>query len=219
MSRFFRRLLGPQQEIQRELEEYLDHLGRIALDMRKAIGAYLDQNMEAFSGYFQGINEVENRLDTLRRNIEAKIYGQSLLPDTRGDILGLLESLDKIPNRIQALTRELGLQKVQIPQGLHESLIKLADQGAEIVKVLVLTAQAFLRNPYEVKERVEELSHREHEGDLIEHQALALTFDDTSLELAHKMQLYHLVDRLGSICDMAEDVGDRAMIASLKRLL
>lgn len=219
MKKYFTGLFGAQQEIQGELDDYFDHLDGIASDMRGAIEAYLKQDMDGFTRIFERINEVEHRLDTLRRDIEAKIYGRALLPDTRGDILGLLESVDKIPNRMQALTREMALQRVRVPQGLHQSLIKLADRGVAIVHVLVRTARAFLNKPNEVKEAVKELSYHEHEGDLIEHQAVALTFDDMGLELAHKMQLHRLIDDLGSICDMAEDVGDQVMIAALKRLL
>ncbi|MEE8302176.1 MAG: DUF47 family protein [Candidatus Tectomicrobia bacterium] len=219
MKNYFRALYGVQRQIQAQLDDYLDNLNAIALDMRRAIGAYLNHDMGEFLRLFARINELEHHLDTLRRDIEADIYGRRLLPDTRGDILGLLENLDKIPNRMQTVTREIRLEKVQIPEILEQSLTKLADRGVEIVQVLVRTIRAFLNSPNDVKEGVKQLSDHEHEGDVIEQQAVALTFEDTSLELAHKMQLQRLIERLGSICDMAEDMGDRIMISSLKRLL
>jgi predicted phosphate transport protein (TIGR00153 family) len=141
------------------------------------------------------------------------------LPDTRGDILGLLENLDKIPNRIQTLTRELALQKIRVPKELHDSLKRLAEQDWKIVQVLTRTVRAFLERPEQVKEGARELSQREHESDIVEQHALALTFDDPDLELAHKIQLRGLIDELGSVCDIAEDVGDRLVIAALKRIL
>ncbi|MFQ5859382.1 MAG: DUF47 domain-containing protein [Anaerolineae bacterium] len=219
IKKYLRGLFGAQRQIQIDLDNYLDNLNVIARDMRKAVAAYLNHDGGEFLRLFKHINEIENHLDTLRRDIEAEIYGRRLLPDTRGDILGLIENLDKIPNRIQAIAREMKLEKIQIPEMLRQSLINLADRGVEIVQVLVRTTQAFLNSPHDVKEGVVKLSRHEHEGDLIEQQAIALTFDDTSLELAHKMQLYRLIERLGSICDMAEDMGDRIMISSLKRLL
>jgi uncharacterized protein Yka (UPF0111/DUF47 family) len=54
---------------------------------------------------------------------------------------------------------------------------------------------------------------------MIEHKSMALLFENSKLDLAHKMQLWRLFERLGSICDMAEDIGDRLIISSLKRLL
>ncbi len=219
MKNYLRALFGSQRQIQAQLDDYLDNLNAIALDMRRAIGAYLNHDLGEFSRLFARINELEHHLDTLRRDIEADIYGRRLLPDTRGDILGLLENLDKIPNRMQTVTREIKLEKIQIPEILEQSLTKLADRGVEIVQVLVRTIRAFLNSPNDVKKGVKRLSDHEHEGDVIEQQAVALTFEDTSLELAQKLQLQRLIERLGSICDMAEDMGDRIMISSLKRLL
>ena len=208
-----------QQHIQNDLDEYLDGLNAIAQTMSSALAAYLGQDMAEFSRSLVQINETEHRLDTLRRGIEAAIYGRRLLPDTRGDILGLLEGLDKIPNRIQSTIREINLQKPLIPESLHPNMKELVDRGVQIIQVLVQTAHEFLQRPHEVKRGVQELSELEHEADMIEHQSMALLFENSNLDLAHKMQLWRLFERLGSICDMAEDIGDRLIISSLKRLL
>jgi predicted phosphate transport protein (TIGR00153 family) len=219
MKKYFVGLFGAQNDIQNKLTEYLRQTEDMAADMEKAVGAYLKQDRDGFAELFGRINEVEHRLDMLRREIEEQIYGRRLLPDTRGDILVLLESMDKIPNRIQALTREMALQKVQVPERLHANLIKIAERDVKIVHVLTRAARAFLDKPDQVKQEAKELSYYEHEGDLIEQEAVALAFDDPHLELAHKLQLHRLIDNLGSICDIAEDVGDRLVIAALKRLL
>ena len=216
---FFTGLFGAQHEIQKKLHDYLDRLGAMAADLRAAIAAYLDQDADAFKGLFARINEMEHRLDNLRRDIEEEIYGRSLLPDTRGDILGLLEAIDKIPNRMQSLTRELALQNIRVPEKLYPSLLALADRDALIVEVLIRTVRSFLDRPADVKEGAKEISRHEHEGDVIEQEAVTLTFKDTALPLAHQLQLHRLIERLGSICDIAEDVADRLVIAALKRIL
>jgi predicted phosphate transport protein (TIGR00153 family) len=217
---FFKELFGDRgREIEVGLDEYLHKLNGIASDMHGAIRAYLNQDTEEFSHLFGKINEFENQLDTLRRNIEAEIYGKRLLPDTRDDVLELLENLDKIPNRIQSTIREMTLQNIRIPEGLHSSLTELAGRNVQIVQVLIRVINAFLYRPHDVRDGVKELSHHEHEGDVIEQQVLKLIFDDASLELAEKMQLYRFGERVGSICDMAEDLGDHIMIWAIKRLL
>jgi predicted phosphate transport protein (TIGR00153 family) len=219
MKKHFLTLFGAQHEIEAKLAEYLRQMETMAVDMQRAIETYLGQETGEFHRVFERINDAEHRLDTLRREIEEEIYGKRLLPDTRGDILALLESMDKIPNRIQSLTREIAIQMIQVPQYLHPSLINLAGRGGEIVHVLARTAQAFLDKPHEVKQGAKALSDHEHEGDATEQEALALTFGDQGLELSRKLQLRRLIDDLGSICDIAEDVGDRLVIAALKRLL
>ncbi|MFQ5846966.1 MAG: DUF47 domain-containing protein [Candidatus Methylomirabilales bacterium] len=220
ITNYLRGLFGaPQRQIQIELDEYLEKLNLIAVDMREALRAYLSQDREEFLRLFGRINELENRLDTLRRDIEEQIYGQRLLPDTRDDILGLLENLDKIPNRMQSTTREITLQKMRIPEHLHAGLTELAGLGVQIVQVLIRVIHAFLHQPHDVRQVVRELSRHEHEGDAIEQDVLKLIFDDAGLGLAEKMQLYRFVERVGSICDLAEDLGDHIMISAIKRLL
>lgn len=220
MKNYLKRFFGArQQQILKELDEYLHNLNTITRTMREAIGAYLKEDMQEFLRLFEEINNVESHLDTLRRDIEKRIYEQRLLPDTRDDILALLESLDRIPNRIQAVTREMLLQGIRIPELIHHSVNQLAHRGVEIVQVLSRVADAFLNRPHDVREGARQLSKQENEADMIEHEAVKLIFQDAGLELAKKMQLYHFVDRFGSICDMAEDVGDQVMIWAIKRLL
>jgi len=220
LRNFLKDLFGAKQrQIEADLDEYLANLDAIALDMRDAIRAYLAKEEGEFLSAFERINKIEHRLDTLRRAIEQQIYAHRLLPDTRDDILALLEGLDKIPNRMQAITREMLLQRLRIPPNLHQSVTDLTDRGTRIVQVLTQTSRAFLNKPHLVRQSVQQLSQMEHEGDLVEHRAVKLIFGDGSLELAEKLQLNYLIDRLGSICDMAEDRGDEIMIWALKRLL
>ncbi len=42
MKNYFRALFGAQRQIQSQLDDYLDNLNAIALDMRRALGAYLN---------------------------------------------------------------------------------------------------------------------------------------------------------------------------------
>ncbi|NOR67122.1 MAG: DUF47 family protein, partial [Woeseiaceae bacterium] len=122
-------------------------------------------------------------------------------------------------NRIQSVTRNLQLQNVDIPSLLHGDLRQLSDHIVEAIQILIKISYAFLSRPAEVRDLASQLSRLEHEADVVEERALALIFDAPDLELAHKLQLQGLIDRIGSICDLAEDVGDRLMVASLKRVL
>jgi len=216
---FFTGALGRAKQIQAKLDQYFDALRQIGCRQRAALISYLDQDEQSFADLLEAINALESRLDGIRRDIETEIYGRRLLPDTRDDVLGLLEGIDKIPNRIQSVTRNLQLQNVDIPNLLKGELRQLSDQIIEAIQILIKISYAFISRPAEVRDLASQLSRLEHEADLVEERALALVFDAPDLELAHKLQLQGLIDRVGSICDLAEDVGDRLMVASLKRVL
>ncbi len=211
--------LGRQKQIQVKFDQYLDGLRQIVSRLREALVSYLDQNGRPFTDLLDAINALENRLDGIRRDIEMEIYGSRLLPDTRDDVLGLLENIDKIPDRVQSVTRNLQLQNVEIPGLLNGDLRQLSDHIVEAIQILVKITYAFLNKPTEVENLVSQLSRLEHGADLVEQRAIALAFNAPDRELAHKMQLKGLIERIGSICDLAEDVGDYLMIASLKRVL
>jgi predicted phosphate transport protein (TIGR00153 family) len=216
---FFKGALGREKQIQAKLDQYFDALRQIGCRQREAFNSYLDQDEQSFTDLLEAINALESRLDGIRRDIEMEIYGRRLLPDTRDDVLGLLEDIDKIPNRIQSVTRNLQLQNVDIPNLLKGELRQLSDQIIEAIQILIKISYAFISRPAAVRDLASQLSRLEHEADLVEERALALVFDAPDLELAHKLQLQGLIDRVGSICDLAEDVGDRLMVASLKRVL
>ena len=219
MKVFSRGRLGREKQIQVKFDQYFDGLRQIVSRLREALVSYLDQDRQSFTDLLDAINALENRLDETRRDIEMEIYGRRLLPDTRDDVLGLLENIDKIPDRVQSVTRNLQLQNVEIPSLLKGDLRQLADHIVEAIQVLIKITYAFLNKPAEVRGLVSQLSRLEHEADLVEQRAVALAFDGPDRELAHKMQLQGLIERIGSICDLAEDVGDHLMIASLKRVL
>jgi len=211
--------LGREKQIQEKFDQYFDGLLQIVCRLREALASYLDQDRQPFTNLLEEINALENHLDGIRRDIEMEIYGRRLLPDTRGDVLGMLENIDKIPDRVQSVTRNLRLQNTEIPSLLKGGLRQLSDHIVEAIEILIKITYAFLNRPAEVRDLVSQLSRVEHEADLVEQRLIALAFDAPDRELAHKMQLQRLIERVGSICDLAEDVGDRLMIASLKRVL
>jgi predicted phosphate transport protein (TIGR00153 family) len=219
MKLFSRATARREKRIQDKFHQYFDGLRQIVCRLHEALASYVDQDRSQFTELLDEINALEHRLDEDRRDIEAEIYGRRLLPDTRDDILGLLENMDKIPDRVQSVTRGLMLQNPEIPRSLSDDLRQLSDYIVEAIQILIEVTYAFLNKPVKVRDLVIQLSRVEHAADLVEQRLIALAFDAPDRELAHKMQLQALIARIGSVCDLAEDVGDRLMIASLKRAL
>lgn len=219
MKLFSRATASREKRIQDKFHQYFDGLRHIVRRMHEALASYMDQDSSRFTELLNEINALEHRLDEDRRHIEAEIYGRRLLPDTRDDILVLLENMDKIPDRVQSVTRGLKLQNPDIPRSLNNDLRQLSDYIVEAIQILIEVTYAFLNKPIEVRDLVIQLSRVEHAADLVEQRLIALAFDAPDRELAHKVQLQALIERIGSVCDLAEDVGDRLMIASLKRAL
>ncbi|MCA9523466.1 MAG: DUF47 family protein [Myxococcales bacterium] len=159
----------------------------------------------------------ESKCDDLRRSIEREIYEKSLIPDSRGDVLGLLESLDKIPNRMESVMREIHVMRMSPPPVIDQQLAHLLTRCCATVETLIEAARSIFGDMSGVREAVKKIDKLESECDFIQHSAVAALFA-SDLELAEKMLYREIVRRVGSIPDLAESVGDRLTITSAKRL-
>ena len=90
-------LFSRTRALEAEIEEFLQKLSESALTYRTAISAYLrDGATVEFENMVRQLDDFESRDDALRRSIEAQLYQQTLIPESRGDVLGLLETLDQV---------------------------------------------------------------------------------------------------------------------------
>ena len=89
-------IFSKTRELEGQIDEFFDKVGDGALSFKLGIGYYLDGDTAAFEDKLKQVNEIESRGDTLRRQIERKLYVQTLIPESRGDVLGLLENLDGV---------------------------------------------------------------------------------------------------------------------------
>ena len=64
----------------------------------------------------------------------------------------------------------------------------------------------------------EEVARQESEVDRVEQQLLVRVFRDDSLELARQLQYKAMLQRLGGISDLAEDVADEVLLIATKRM-
>jgi uncharacterized protein Yka (UPF0111/DUF47 family) len=69
-----------------------------------------------------------------------------------------------------------------------------------------------------VPRHAEEVARQESEVDRVEQQLLIRVFRDDSLELARQFQYKAMLQRLGGISDLAEDVADEVLLIATKRM-
>ena len=141
------RIFGRTQALEREIDEFLDKLSQCALLFKLAVRIYL---VEGGNGEFEEkksqVAELESRADQLRRGIEVQLYSQTLIPDARGDVLGLLETLDSIINTLEGTLWNFSIETPDIPSQLHVDFQELTEMAVMAVESLVLAARSFFRN-------------------------------------------------------------------------
>ena len=169
---------------------------------------------------FHEIHKAESLADDIRRDIEVLMYSKALFPESRGDILGLLESADKVPNQVEASIQAIRDQNITILPHLIPDIMRLANVCVRCVKTMIEAIQKLFTDYTGATVAVGKIDELETAADHIEAELIQQIFSDvpaTPAESMNKILLRDLVRQIASICDRAENVGDRIRIIVAKR--
>jgi predicted phosphate transport protein (TIGR00153 family) len=202
--------------LEKEMDDFLDIISESVLVFREGIERYLKKQDDDFESSLKKIKVLENRADDLRRDIENRLYTKTLIPESRGDVLGLLENIDKLVNRAKYVLTDFSIEMPMIPTEYHAEFIELADAAARGVEELVQATRRFLSDPLSVKATLHKVSYYEEEADRIAKKIKHKVFR-SELDLAQKNHIRHFIINMDSMADKAEDVADRLAIYTIKR--
>ncbi len=209
----FRRTKGLEDEI----DDFLDKLSESGMVFEHAVKLYLsDGNTEAFNEKLLHVNELESTADRLRRSVETQLYAETLIPESRGDVLGLLENLDSVLNLFEGALWSFSIETPEIPPDYHADYAALTEMAVLAVESLVLASRAFFRNIAAVSDHMHKVMFYEKEADKVSTKLKREIFA-SDLPLSRKVHLRDFVEHIDNLADRAEDVADRLTIAAIKR--
>ena len=201
-----------------QIDEFLDAVAQGGLVFRDGVHAYLAGDMERFDACIQTINDLEHKADDVSKSVETNLYRNSLIPEHRGDVLGLLETTDTVIDTAKTGLFQFSVEKPVIPQEFTPGFTTLADTSNEARQAMVIAARTFFRDPEAIKDHLFRVAHHEHDADVIS-DALKRRIFSSDLELAHKIHLRYFARNLELVSDRAKDVSDRLAIYAIKRSL
>lgn len=205
------------RELENQIDEFLDKLSQSALLFREAVGNYMaDGASEEFEERLKHVNKLESKADSLRRSVETQLYTQTLIPESRGDVLGLMENLDSVLNDIEGALWSFSIEAPEIPAEFHGDFASLADKSTMAVESLVLASRAFFRDIEAVGNHNHKVLFYEKEADKVGTRLKRAIFA-SDLPLSRKAQLRNFVEVIDNVADMSEDVADRLSIYTIKR--
>ncbi|MSO92796.1 MAG: DUF47 family protein [Rhodospirillales bacterium] len=203
--------------LENEIDDFLNKISEGALTFQIGIQTYVSHGRTpAFQEKLDHVNLLEGIADHLRRTIETKLYSQTLIPESRGDVLGLLETLDSVLNMMEGTLWGFFIERPEIPKSFHSDFIDLTDKVVQSVEVLVRASRAFFRNIEAVGDHNHKVMFFEKEADKISTK-LKLAIFDSDLPLPNKAHLRYFVENIDNVADQAEDVADRLAIYTIKR--
>jgi hypothetical protein len=141
-----------------------------------------------------------------------------LIPESRGDVLGLLETTDNVIDATKKVLGQFDVEKPNIREFMRPILAKLAKASADALDNVVRADRAFFTNKESVEDYIHKVHFYEHEADQLEEQAKKAIFESTEIErLSEKLQLRNFVELIASLSDEAEDVAERLSVYAIKR--
>jgi predicted phosphate transport protein (TIGR00153 family) len=141
---------------------------------------------------------------------------ESLMPDSRDDLLWFLTKLDKVPSSFKHSLGVIAIEKPDIPQNFQDPLKKMLAHTYDSVKALANATDSLFTDLRAVRQHVEEVGRQESEVDKVEYKLLREVFENKKLELARQYQLKGILKQLGGVTNLAEDVADAVLILATK---
>ncbi len=205
------------EDVYSKLTRYFDECDSFFEHFEKALHHWFDMGCgPSFEAQVEEAHQAESRADDLRREIELTLYGRALLPESRGDLLGLLENYDALATAGEKVLFDILCMNCPPPANYKDSFLKLIDQNLKTYFLLRKTVDALINNPRITLHAVKEVDAAESQSDRMERKLICDIYAG-SQDGAEKIELKALVNGIGSISDLAEHTSDRIGIIAIKR--
>ncbi len=213
----FEFLFRKEKQVEQLVYQYLDNLKMAQENFQKATNVYLEKGIcEDLDFLTEQTHKVESKADDIRNEIETMMYAKALIPESRGDILGLLEAIDQIPGLFERVLYIIQTQRLNTPDFLVVDMKELIRVSLECCDLVIKQVEALFRKSEDIKPEVLTIDANESHCDHIERRIITKIFD-SDLDPFQKLQLKELGIQIGEISDQTDRVSRRLYIISIKR--
>jgi len=213
----FRFLFKKEHRVESLIYDYLDTLKLTQDNFSEAMSVCLvDPQCANFDFLIEQTHKFESKADDISEEIKSMMYEKVLIPDSRGDIMGLLDEIDKIPHRFESILYLIQIQKLTIPDFIELDIKELVRISLECCDLLVRQVVALFKKTEDIRSLVATIDTNESHCDHIERRMITQVFD-SDLDSFKKLQIRELIKKIGDIADQADRVSKRINIINLKR--
>jgi uncharacterized protein len=205
------------QKLLERLEEYLNvsqaAINEFVTAFKYVLKKGIDEHFEVLA---RQTHSIESNADDIRRKIEQEMYAKSLLPESRRDLLEIIEQLDRLPNRAESILNMFLTQQTPLIDAIKPDMIELVALSSETVVFTIEATRDCFYNTGKMKELSRLIDNNESIGDRLERKMITTIFS-SDIDSGDKLIQKEFVLELGAICDLCERVSDKLVITSIKR--
>ena len=164
------------------------------------------------------VDKMESKADEARHKIIKSFLEGALLPESRREVLKLIELTDEIANKTESNIRQIALQQIIFPAEIKDNILRINDKTKDQLLILRKVIESLFSN-FESQVNHDELikiNTLESEIDQYEESAIKLIYN-SKLELAEKFQLREIIADLADVSDIVEDISDMIEIIMVLR--
>lgn len=210
---FFRK----EEELKGLVYEYLENVAKIEAHFARAMDIFLEQGMCDDCGFLtEQTHKHESRADDIRQEINLLMYRKALIPESREDIMRLLEAVDEIPRCMELVLYMIQTQKLAVPDFIIPDTRELIRVSLDSCELMAKQIDLMLRKKESAKDLMDTIDQKESHCDHIERRIISKVFD-SDLDAFQKLQLKEMAVVLGEISDQADRVSKRVNIIAIKR--
>ena len=214
MLRFF---FKRQLKIESLIHSYLSNLKMSQQSFDEALNTCLEDGVcDHFDFLTEQTHKFESKADDIREEINTLMYGKALIPESRGDIMGLLEALDQIPRLFEVILYMINTQRLVIPDFVSLDVKELTEVSLESCDLMIKQIEALFKKTAGIEALVSTIDHNESHCDHIERRSITRIFD-SDLDPFEKLQLKEMIVHMGDISDQVDRVSKQVNILSMKR--
>lgn len=211
-------IFGKIAKMEGDVKSYLYHVQRSALIFDEAIREYMKDDIARFDVRLDEIGKLRNEADRLRRKVRDKLYQHMLIPEVRGDVWEILESLDRLIDVTKKSLENYSFEKPKIPDFIKPDFMNLSEYTTKTVEELVNAVSAYFTNIAIVTDFSTKVFFFENEVDKVEDTIKKVVFASDKIEtLAERIQLRYFAEKMALISDVAESVCEKLSVFVIKR--
>ena len=213
----FKFLFKKERRVESLIYNYLDTLKLTQDNFSEALSVCLvEPQCENFNFLIEQTHKFESKADDIREEIKSMMYEKVLIPESRGDIMGLLDDIDEIPHLFESILYLVQTQKLTIPDFLILDVKDLVRISLECCELLVRQVVALFKKTEGIRALVATIDTNESHCDHIERRMITKVFE-SELDAFEKLQIKELISKIGDISDQADRISKRINILNLKR--
>ena len=198
-----------ERQTEQLILDHIEAVGRVVTVLGQTIQDYCDEK-KRFKKQAMEVESGESAADGIRRNIEMSLYDGAFMPAQRGDYSRLVESVDKVANQCEEVSQFLRLTRPELDPDSINGLKQIAEA----------TVRCFAHLPtmfakFDTGRKVMELAHQVEKEEQAVDEIFAKTVRQlfkSEMDLAHKLHIKLLLDRVAAVTNRIEDASDRFQI-------